>query len=382
MTSKILFIDDEASLLNAIQRRYGFEYEVTTASSGQEGLDLLQSDGPFAVVLTDMRMPQMNGIEFLVKARLIAPDTVYIMLTGNQDQATAIQALNQGQVFRFLNKPCNNVDLQAALQAGLKQYRLVTGEKELLHKTFCGAIGVLTDLLESSHPEFFSCSADIEEMASRLRQDMKIEDRWEFRVAAKLSLIGFALMPQAERASYLSCSTEDAPWLASIERASALGARMIQHIPRLESVAEMIAATSKTDGHIPSAQGEARPDLVAVGAVLLRVAMHANHLACCGVEAEQGIGRITEALPRLPSEIRAGLEEAWPDTAAKPIVELALKDLNEGMILAEDVVGNGGAVLVRRGRRLSATIVAKLRCHEELIRAKGSFRLYEHSVTA
>src|SRR5690606_29178283 len=131
-------VDDEQPLLNGLRRRLGSFYHLVTASSGDAALQELQSNGEFAVVLTDMRMPGMNGIQFIQQARTLAPDTVYMMLTGNQDQATAIKAVNDGQVFRFLNKPCEHEHLRQAIDAGIVQHRLVTAEKVLLHQTFTG----------------------------------------------------------------------------------------------------------------------------------------------------------------------------------------------------------------------------------------------------
>lgn len=113
MSSRILIVDDEQPLLNGL-RRLGDYYDLVTANSGDAALHEIESHKGFAVVLTDMRMPGMNGIQLIQQARMIAPDTVYMMLTGNQDQATAIKAVNDGQVFRFLNKPCDHDHIRRA----------------------------------------------------------------------------------------------------------------------------------------------------------------------------------------------------------------------------------------------------------------------------
>jgi DNA-binding NtrC family response regulator len=83
MSKKILFVDDEPNVLQSIKRGMRSEFELDIACGGQEGLASIQSSGPYAVVVSDMRMPGMNGIEFLEQARALAPDTVRIMLTGN-----------------------------------------------------------------------------------------------------------------------------------------------------------------------------------------------------------------------------------------------------------------------------------------------------------
>ena len=135
MSTKILCVDDDASILAAYQRNLRKQFPIDVALGGQEGLDAMANKGPYAVIVADMQMPGMNGVQFLTRAEEIAPDTVRIMLTGNADQKTAADAVNQGHVFRFLTKPCAPEELALMLSAALKQYRLVTAERELLEKT-------------------------------------------------------------------------------------------------------------------------------------------------------------------------------------------------------------------------------------------------------
>ena len=117
MSVRVLFVDDEQSLLNSIERRLGSKYFVSTAASGREALELLESSEPYPVIVTDMRMPWMEGLEFVTRAREIAPNSIYLMLTGNQDQDTAREAVNQASIFRFLRKPCHTKDLCEAIDA-------------------------------------------------------------------------------------------------------------------------------------------------------------------------------------------------------------------------------------------------------------------------
>src|SRR6184192_4097590 len=107
----------------------------------------MAAQGPYVVVVADMQMPGMNGVQFLTKAEAFSPDTVRIMLTRNADQKTAADAVNQGHVFRFLNKPCSPEQLAVTLTAGLKQYKLITAERELLESTLNGSVKLLTDIL-------------------------------------------------------------------------------------------------------------------------------------------------------------------------------------------------------------------------------------------
>jgi YesN/AraC family two-component response regulator len=134
MPEKILFVDDEQGVLDGYERLLRKEFKVSTALGGEVGLSSMQQQGPFAVVISDMRMPGMNGAEFLAKARQKAPETVRMLLTGYTDLNAAINAVNEGNIFRYLTKPCEKDDLVAAIKIGLDKYRSAIAEQELLKK--------------------------------------------------------------------------------------------------------------------------------------------------------------------------------------------------------------------------------------------------------
>jgi len=140
MSVKILCVDDESNVLEAYQRNLRKRFTIDTALGGEPALALIASQGPYAVIVTDMQMPGMDGVEFLTRAQQKAPDTVRLMLTGNADQKTAVEAVNKGHVFQFLNKPCPPEMLAVALENGIKQYRLITAEREVLEYTLNGSI--------------------------------------------------------------------------------------------------------------------------------------------------------------------------------------------------------------------------------------------------
>jgi FixJ family two-component response regulator/GGDEF domain-containing protein len=129
---KILCVDDEASALEGYQRILHRQFEVSTAVSGAQALAILLRRGPFAVVISDMRMPGMNGAEFLAQVREKAPESVRMLLTGYSDMKAAMDAVNKGRIFQFLSKPCERDVLVAAIGAGVEQYRSQLAEKELV----------------------------------------------------------------------------------------------------------------------------------------------------------------------------------------------------------------------------------------------------------
>jgi FixJ family two-component response regulator/GGDEF domain-containing protein len=132
LKEKILCVDDEASALEGYQRILHRQFEVSTAVSGEQGLAILQKRRPFAVVISDMRMPGMSGAEFLARVREKAPETVRMLLTGYSDMKAAADAVNKGGIFQFLTKPCERDVLVAAIGSGVELYRSQAAEKELV----------------------------------------------------------------------------------------------------------------------------------------------------------------------------------------------------------------------------------------------------------
>lgn len=120
--NKILFVDDDVNLLKASQRRLRKTFDIDIAQGAQEGLTAVTEKGPYAVIISDLLMPGMDGFEFMAKANEIAPGSVFIMLTGHANLDASLKALNEGNIFRFLTKPCKMHVLEKALQAGVEQY--------------------------------------------------------------------------------------------------------------------------------------------------------------------------------------------------------------------------------------------------------------------
>ena len=135
MTARVLLIDDDPHLLSALRRQLSERFELSTAGSGPEAIavveESLQRGETFAVAMSDMRMPGMDGLETLGRIRVLSPDTVRLMLTGDVDQRTAADAINRDLIFRFYAKPCDSASLAEGVVAGIRQHSLLLAEREL-----------------------------------------------------------------------------------------------------------------------------------------------------------------------------------------------------------------------------------------------------------
>ncbi|MDD4349082.1 MAG: response regulator, partial [Opitutales bacterium] len=195
MKARILCVDDEMNVLESFRRVLRLKYDLNTASSATDGLRLIEQNGPYAVIVSDMRMPETNGVEFLKKARELAPESIRIMLTGYADQDTAIRAINEGEIFRFLNKPIATDKFLGVLEDAIHQYNLVFAERELLEKTLTGSIDVMTEILSLTNPLAFSRATRIRNLAVKLAEAMGVENTWEIQIAAMLSHLAYVSIP-------------------------------------------------------------------------------------------------------------------------------------------------------------------------------------------
>ena len=199
---KVLFVDDELEVIKSLQRRFRNKFVVSIATSGAEGLEIIQNDGPFAVVVSDYRMPVMDGIEFLAKVCEITPDSLRIMLTGQPDLSVAIKAVNEGRVFRFLTKPCPPELLAASVEEGIKYYRLLQSERELnglkkWRKSLEDLILAFAALVETRDPYTAGHQNNVTRLACAVAAQMGLEqDRIDgIRMAASIHDIGKMYVP-------------------------------------------------------------------------------------------------------------------------------------------------------------------------------------------
>ena len=155
--ARILCVDDEPNILIGLQGVLHKKCVFLSASSGEEALRLIARSVHIDVIVSDMRMPEMNGATLLAECRKRSPDTVRMLLTGHADVESAISAVNDGQVFRFLTKPCPPPLFLEAVVAAVEKGRLAASERELLERTVAGSVRALAEVIELVHPGTLGC---------------------------------------------------------------------------------------------------------------------------------------------------------------------------------------------------------------------------------
>lgn len=355
---RVLFVDDEQPVLDAIAANLRRGFDVQTATSGAAGLDLLRGDATIAVVVSDMRMPLMNGATFLTHAREIAPNAVRILLTGQTDIDSAVTAVNKGQLFRFLTKPCARDDLRAAVEQALEQHRLQTAERELLEQTLRGSIKALIDLLALTNPGAFGRANRIKTRVLELAAVLEIEETWQLEIAALASQLGYIVLPRelCDKLDHGAPLTEDER--RAVARAPETTPQLLASIPRLEGVCEMLTLHLRPPRRAHNAPERRR--MIELGAHLLRFAVDLdeleNHSPTSAVDAIKARSEIYDA------EVISAYERAIARRlASQGVREIQLGWLRVGMTLADDVRLVTGALLVSRGYEVTAQFIERLR---------------------
>jgi response regulator RpfG family c-di-GMP phosphodiesterase len=365
MPNKVLLVDDESNVLQAYARVLRRRFALDLALGGAEALAKLDQAGPFAVIVSDMRMPEMDGVELLARVKEQFPDTIRIMLTGNADQATAVAAVNRGEIFRFLTKPCDSEVLAQALEAGIRQHQLVTAEKQLLEQTLKGTLEMLVELLSILDPISFGRAQTMAALAEAIGRDLAMAEPWVLGIASILSQIGILTVPDALVAKIHSGGFLNSGEREIANRVPEIGSNLLKRIPRLEQVAEAIFYMNKNFNGTGFPADGLKGAEIPVGGRILRVTTdYLNLLATKGdpklAVAEMEFRTTWYDLAVLRSLAKV-LKAAVPVAAESEIRDLTLKELRLGYVLEDDIETLTGLLLVPTGTRLGLTHLEKLR---------------------
>ncbi len=368
MNNRILLVDDEPAVFDGIRRQLYKSHDLTYASSGAEALVMLDRDGPFAVLCSDMRMPGMDGVTLLAEAARRHPDTVRIMLTGNADQSTAMEAINRGHIFGFLTKPVARDTLAATFDGALRQHAVATAEKDVLERTLAGSIRILVEILAATMPEVFGRTARIRDFCRALAATLEV-NRWRLDMAALLGAIGWTTLPARVVEKWRqggNLGVEEADLVAGVPE---IGARLVANIPRLGPIAEIIRQQGCRFDGADAAAGQPAGGAIAIEARLLRLV---HDLVEAAGDARPTMAHLDRLLgdagaydPALVEAARARLrqDEAAAVKAQMPGADMAIGGLgllHQGDRLAEDLCFADGGLAIGRDTVLNDLLIQKL----------------------
>jgi response regulator RpfG family c-di-GMP phosphodiesterase len=193
---RVLCVDDEAAILEAMRDQLRRGFDVQVAGNGPDALAELKADPTeYAVVISDMRMPGMTGATVLREARRIAPLTTRIMLTGYADMDAAIRAVNEGQIYRFLTKPCPSEQLRHVCAAAVGRHRMLTAERRLVEHAQYDTIDALASTLTATTPARLAAGTDLAAAVARLALAAGRVEARETQLAARLIHLTATALP-------------------------------------------------------------------------------------------------------------------------------------------------------------------------------------------
>lgn len=357
---RILCVDDEPRVLEGMRRTLGMNFDVATAESGAAALERLERSERFAVTISDMRMPGMDGATYLERAAAIDPDMVRMLLTGQADMQAAIRAVNKGRIFRFLTKPCDADVLQVAVEDALDQHRLITAERELLQKTLHGCVKVMTELLSLVNPVAFTRACRVKRIALQLASSLSFPETWQLELAVDLAHLGYVgvgseLLEKAYTGKSISASEQ-----ALLSGAPKTAHGLLAGIPRLEAV---LAIVNLLGDAPPSLQGtsmasrEGRPRWAAH---MILAAERADQLSH-GQPLARAIADVL-ASERFDAVIVEAVAKARFHVAGeRKIVKVSARELKTDMFLVEDARSHDGVLMAKGGQDVTPTIAVLLR---------------------
>jgi response regulator RpfG family c-di-GMP phosphodiesterase len=287
-----------------------------------------------------------------------------MLLTGYTDLTAAIEAINQGNIFRFLTKPCETEVLAKAITAGIEQYRLITGERELLEKTLMGSIKVLTDVLSAASPETFGRSMRVAHCVRHIMAKVTLPSPWCMEAASTLSQLGCITLESdlMHRAYAGAVLTEEEQ--AGFNAHPSAAMELLKNIPRLESTSWIIGQQLKRD--IPEAESPFPPLSAAelmLAAKILKFAVAYEQLREKFAAKGAALSRIRERKSEFEPSLIDTLSDFQPLEATKQLRKVSTSKLRAGMVLDQEIKNGQGVLLVAKGQELTSALIMRLENH-------------------
>ena len=269
MLERALLVDDVANVLASFKRNLRGQFAFDVADSGMAALKML-SGTEYAVLVTDMQMPEMDGLALLKVVKKRFPNVVRIMLTGNGDLQTAVDAVNEGDVFRFVTKPCSVDVLRSVITAGFRQHQLLMSEKVLLNDTVSGVVNVLSEVIGLVNPGTVTRNVQVKNHMMQLVRQMGLKPSWTFEPMIELSRLGAILTPsiEADRDTTSAMSQAEAELM---EQHAGLAHDLLAQIPRFESISRSILYQDKCFDGQGFPNDDVKGEDIPLGARMLKV---------------------------------------------------------------------------------------------------------------
>jgi response regulator RpfG family c-di-GMP phosphodiesterase len=359
---KILLVDDEPKVVESLAQLLRREFDVRIASVPQDALRTLNEIADLAVVVSDMRMPGMDGATFLHEVMLRRPDVARILLTGEAGREGAIRAVNEGQILRFLTKPCPIEDLKAAIEAGVIQHRLHHAERNVLQETLIGCIRALMEVLAIANPVAFGRAERIRKIAARCAERFNCRDYWQLEAAALLSQLGYITVPEATLEKMYEGQPLTPAEQQKVDAVPDVANALLEHIPRLEPVIQVLAALKWNDPQI----AKLGDGTIGLATRILGAVIEYEALMAAGKSREQIFAELHRKSARYGEKLIMQLDDCiGPKTPAaagrsSQEREVLLRDVMPGARLLTELRTENGSLLVPTNFEVTKTLLDRI----------------------
>ncbi len=369
---RILCVDDDKNVLSAFKRNLRGDYVIRVADEGDAALKLIREDGPFAVILSDMKMPGMNGIELLQKVKDLLPETTRIMITGLYDLDLAVDAVNEGAIFKFLTKPCSSEKLKKVIASGVEQYRLIRKERELLEKTVVGVIKVISEIISMTNPLAFSRTLRILDYIKHMSRKLALRNPWQYEAAAFLSQIGCVTIPPITFKKLFSQKVMLKTEEEMFRNHARIGADLLKRIPRMEVIAGMVENQNKPFSEFSLSE---RPDEEemgrAIGAQMLKIALDCDQIINSGSNFDYAIKFMSKRKHIYNPNILYALQSF--EKIEEDVKRIRYEGLKCGMIFNEDIRTKNGLLLFPKGQKVTPPVLMRLKSYADFGQLREPF---------
>ena len=353
MSEKVLFIDDSRNVLDTYRRQFRKLFDVDTAMGAEWGIEKLANEGPYAVVISDFRMPNMDGVEFLNLVKEQMPEASRILITGYADVPTAMKAVNEGSIFRFLTKPCKHEVLSEALIAGVTHHRLFREENDILEQTLNGCLKTITEVFSLSNPDAFGRTSRIQRYIRGMIRPMGMTETWRLETAAMLSQIGTVTMPEDLLRKHVRGEALTEKEQRLFDKHPQIGADLLLPIPRLKEIAEIIRYQEKRfDGSGPPYDSRSGRE-IPVEARILKVVIDFDALENGGLERDDALQQLASHQGWYDPVVLEAMKNSFEKEKKYKVQDLTVEDLAPDMILADAVRDEKGRMIVTKGQQLT-----------------------------
>jgi len=380
---KILYVDDEPNLLTSFQSLMRKEsLEISTLNDSSKIEEIISEKGPFALIISDQRMPNKSGVEVFKSVQNLSPDTIKILLTGYSDFSEALDALNEGGISKYISKPWNDEELKKIIREAVSNYNLVqynkflieelqksnTSIQTLLNETLTNIVSILSDMMGRINQDAMTQTQRVRKMGLILLdkfEELSDQEKWEIKVALDLFNLGLVLLPAWVQATISKSGLSSVQNYSLSSTHSILTSDLISQIPGMQGVANIIRLHNKNyDGTGEPVKDYSYGEKIPFGARLLHILVSLDNITTAnyhGIEPlksmiKNSLKYDTKLIQRIINILTGANKDKVVAAASASVSEFkesSLLSLSEGMVITQDISTESGIKLASAGSSLS-----------------------------